>query len=89
MDDHINEYRLNKKQIEDLDEIMSNKVRMNLNQPWWDIFLITPDVENDIRALDPQHAMLCVVVFRFHQSIIDLPTIKQVKTDNNSCMMCD
>ena len=78
MDEHINEYRLNKKQIEDLDEIMCNKVRMNLNQPWWDIFLVTPDVENDIRALDPQHAMLCVVVFRFHQSIIDLPTIKQV-----------
>eukprot|EP00484_Ammonia_sp_Unknown_P006498 CAMPEP_0197059318 /NCGR_PEP_ID=MMETSP1384-20130603/116495_1 /TAXON_ID=29189 /ORGANISM="Ammonia sp." /LENGTH=526 /DNA_ID=CAMNT_0042494359 /DNA_START=192 /DNA_END=1772 /DNA_ORIENTATION=- len=81
VDDHIHEYRLTKKQIEELDEIMTNKIKMDLTQPWWDIFLITPDVANDIRALDPQHAMLCVVVFRFHQSIIDQPTIKQFLYD--------
>ena len=45
---------------------------MNLSIPGWHIFLIQPDVENDIKALDPQHAILCVVVFRFHQSVTDL-----------------
>lgn len=79
MADHIHECRFNKTQIDDLDEILCNKIPLNLSRPWWDIVMVTPEVENDERALDPQHAMMCVVVFRFHQSIIDLPTIKQVK----------
>ena len=81
MDDHIYEFRLCKEKMDNIDSLMCNKIGMNLNQPWWDVFLITPEVENDERALDPQYSQLSIVVFRFHQAIIDLATIEQFLND--------
>ena len=76
IDKHIYSYRLKSNELENIDELICNKIPMNLYQPWWDIFLITPEIENNELALDPLHAMRSLIIFRFHQSIIDLPTIK-------------
>ena len=49
---HIHSCRLSKAQISEVDEFMAHKLRMDLTRPHWDIFLVTPDVENDERALN-------------------------------------
>lgn len=49
---------------------MCNKLPMNMNHEWWDVFLITPDIENDDRTWDVENIVLPVIVWRFHQSLI-------------------
>ncbi|ETO20364.1 hypothetical protein RFI_16855 [Reticulomyxa filosa] len=85
VEEHIYECRVDKKILEgNLDELCL-KQKMDPRKPWWDVYLLTPNVPNDEEALNPLQATLCVVVFRFHQAIIDLPTVEQWVNDLSNC----
>ncbi|ETO35576.1 hypothetical protein RFI_01485 [Reticulomyxa filosa] len=77
VEEHIHEYRVAKKILESkLNELLCLRQRINSSKPWWDVYLLSSKTGSEEEETDPSKAPLSVVAFRFHQAIIDLPTIQ-------------